>query len=172
MRSVQPSHPRAWWWAVFSPEINTEAQWVALKNELLTDPRAYGYNAAAADHTGMAEKLMLPRTAANSGTGVALTVRRGIRSGIAVMNAIVLAAYDALTVPRQQYIIALVTPVEGVDLANDQVRTNLGAIFPTGVTRTALLAAADKTPASRLEELFGVDSYATGDTCLQALTYH
>lgn len=131
-----------------------------LKNELLTDPRAYGYAAprAAGDHQTLANMLNTLRTAANNGNvATAITVRRGVRTAIEVMNAITLAEFEVLTVARQQYILALVTPVDGVDLSNDTIRANLAAVFPAGsASRAALLLAADKTPASRGEELFGI----------------
>jgi hypothetical protein len=147
---------------------NIPVHYVTLKNELTSDPRAYGYAASrtAGDYEDLAVQLNVPRTASNGGV---ITVRRGIRSGVAVWNCIVLAAFDALTVPRQQFCLGLVTPVEGVDLANDQVRANLGAIFPTGATRSALLAAEDKSPASRIEELYGVDTTVDANIVRTAL---
>jgi hypothetical protein len=150
-------------------------QRAALTAELNSDPRSYGYAAdiTAGNDVALVEKLNLPRTAANGGAFGAITVRRGIRTGIDVMNCIDIAAYDPLSVGKQQYLIALVTPVEGVDLSNDVVRANLLAIFPSGApntaTRARLQAAADKIPASRFEELFGIESRATNNDVAQAL---
>lgn len=124
-----------------------------LKTELTTDPTGIGYAPliAAGNHQGLADAINLARAA--------ITVRRGIRTGIDVMNAIALADFEAATTGRQQYILALVTPVEGVDLSNDIIRANLGAIFAAGnATRTRLLAAADKNPASRAEQLWGINT--------------
>lgn len=143
-----------------------------LKSELQTDPNGYGYAAliTQGNHQGLANMLNLPRTAVNNGTvGVAITVRRGVRTGINVMNCIALADYDALTVSRQQYLIALVTPVEGVDLSDDVIRANLSACFPAGATRTRLIAIADKTPASRGEQLFGIDTGISASQIAAAL---
>jgi len=125
----------------------------ALKTELTTDPTGIGYAPliAAGNHQGIADAINLARAT--------ITVRRGVRSGIDVMNAIALADFEAATTGRQQYILALVTPVEGVDLSNDIIRANLGSIFAAGnATRTRLLAAADKNPASRAEQLWGINT--------------
>lgn len=125
----------------------------ALKSEIQTDPTGIGYApmVTAGNHQGIADALNLPRAT--------ITVRRGVRTGIDVMTGIGLSDFEALVVARQQYILALVTPVEGVDLSNDVIRANLGTLFPVGSsTRTRLLAVADKNPASRAEQLWGVDT--------------
>lgn len=158
------------------PFTGTEQQMATLRTELLTDPRSYGYGPllTARNFVGASDLLNLPRTAANGGpnggAGTAITIRKGVRTGIDVMNCIAVADFAGRTVGQQQYILALVTPVEGVDLSNDVVRASLAAIFPTGnATRDRLLAAADKTPASRAEELFGLDSRINPDPVEQAV---
>jgi hypothetical protein len=150
---------------------NTDtAQRAALTSELQTDPRTYGYAAdiTAKNDQALADKLNLLRTAANSGTGVALKASRGVRSGMEVMSCIDAVEFAALLAGKQQYIIALVSPGE-VDLSNAVVRTNLDLVFIAGATRTRLMAIADKTPASRAEELFGVDTFITPQYVAQAL---
>lgn len=141
---------------------NDPAQRLALANEITLDPNGYGFAAeiATGNDTLIAEKLNLVRSA--------IIVRRGVRTAIEVMNCITLAAWEALVVARQQYLIALVTPVEGVDLSHDTIRANLNTCFPVGPTRTALLAAADR-PGSRAEQLFGTDSRITPTDVAQAL---
>lgn len=146
-------------------------QRAALTAELTNDPRAYGYapDVAAGSIAFLVTKLNLPRPVGSVGHPVTgITVRRGIRTGIDVMNCIELTAFEALTVGRQQYIIALVTPVEGVDLSDDTIRANLLACFPASPTRTALIAAADRI-GSRAEELFGTGADITSTDVAHAL---
>ena len=142
-----------------------------LTAEIQNDPRGYGYAAdiAGGNDVQLTEKLNLVRVVGTVGHPVTpITVRRGIRTGIEVMNCITLAAWEALTVERRQYLWSLVTPVEGVDLSHDTIRANLLACFPAGATRTALIAAADRT-GSRAEELFGVETRLTTNDIAQAL---
>lgn len=146
------------------PFTPTTANLQTLKNELLTDPNAYGYAAliTAGNHQGLADMVNLPR--------VGITVRRGIRTGIDVMNCIDGAEFVALSAGARDYLIALVTPVEGADLSNDVVRAALGAAFVEGsATRPRLLAIADKTPASRAEFGWGVDTLITAAHIASAL---
>lgn len=146
------------------PYISTDAtQRSALASELNTDPRAYGYAAdiTAKDDSALAEKINRPR---------AITIRKGVRSALEVMNCIDVVEFGLLApVGKQQYIIALVSVAEGVDLSNDVIRTNLETIFPVGATKTRLAAAADKTPASRAEELWGVGTVLSHLDIAQAL---
>ena len=155
----------------------TPDQYIALRNEVQADPRSYGYATplAAQNYEAVAALVNTVRTAANGGpnggAGTAITIRRGIRSGIEVMNCIDITEFAALVVGRQQWILALVTPIEGVDLSNDVVRANLGSTFAAGATRSRLIAAADKTPASRAEELFGIGSAVGGGNVFDALQW-
>lgn len=157
---------------------NSLADYQTLKTEITTDPRAYGYAAkvTAQDYAGLAVMLNQLRPAGQNGNvATAITVRRGIRSSQEVMSAIDGGAFAALTVGVQNFLNALVSPGT-VDLSNDAVRTSLQAIFPANssgaalASRNRLIALADKNPASRFEELFGVDQFADEEMTRAAVT--
>lgn len=141
-----------------------------LKQELETDPRAYGYAAylQAGDMQGPADLLNLVRTGSNGGP--AITIRKGALNVKELYESIIVPDMPALSgnpnssqlSTERQYLAWLtgLAALETVRLLNDDgtngpVATNLLAMFPAGTgTRTRLIALAQR-PGSRAEELFG-----------------
>lgn len=135
-----------------------------LRNELLTDPNGYGYDAwiAAGEPENCAAALNLPRAS--------IPIRRADISSQEVIEAIDVTDFPALSgTPNstqlsreRQYLAWLsgVMAVPSVRLLNDDgtdtpVVANLRAMFPQGTaTRNRLIALASRD-GSRSEQLFG-----------------
>jgi hypothetical protein len=133
----------------------------------------------ATQRTALASELGLAAYTANAGKDqtqadqmntpqAGITVRRNVASSREVMSAIAGADFVALAVGGRDYLIALVSPGE-VDLGSDVVRASLTAAFPAGATRDRLIALADKTPASRAEQLFGIGTTISATDVAMAL---
>lgn len=138
---------------------NDPAQLQALKDELAKP--AYSTKAGEVGDQGLADML--------NKLDATIKVSRGVRPSVEVMSAITGSEFVALSAGARDYLIALVSP-GSVDLSNDVVRTSLQAGFPVGsASRTALLAIADKTPASRSEQLFGIGTTITANDVAYAL---
>jgi hypothetical protein len=129
--------------------LTTAAQIAALKTEITTDPTGLGYAAAvAAGATAqLAAILNLPRAG--------ISVFRSEVSGADLISAVVLADFLLLTSAQQQFFLACVGAAP-LDATNANLRASLGALFPVGASRTALVAAASRQ-GSRAEQLFGVN---------------
>ena len=142
----------------------------ALKTELQTDPRAYGYASllAASNWNAVRDLLNLPRTGANGGP--AITIRRDDVSSSEIFERIDMADMPALSgtpnanllsIERQR--LAWLTGLAAIPLiritnddgTNTGAATTILAIFPAGSgTRTRLVALGNRF-GSRAEELFG-----------------
>lgn len=157
----------------------------ALKTELITDPRTYGYAPLVAieDGNGLADMLNLVRTGANGGP--VITIRLGSIPNKLIREAIVMADMPALSgtpnatalsVERQQlaWLTGLIVGDTTVRLLNNDgtngpIIQNLQAMFPAGTgTRTRLVALAQRN-GSRVEELFGERESVTYLNVLHAI---
>src|SRR5215218_9463864 len=130
----------------------SDAEKVALKAELTTDPNTYGYAAAiaAGNISSLVELLSRAR---------GKTVSRGIRQGVEIMAAIDVAEFAALTQGQRDWVLALVTATGGINVGDASIRAAFLSLFNAqSKSRPKLVAVADKTTGSRLEELFGIDS--------------
>jgi hypothetical protein len=131
--------------------VNDQAQHDALKAEVLLP--AHEAARDEGNHQAIANALNQPQAG--------ITVRRGPAPSHMVMSAIIGTEFASLAAGPRDYLMALVS-AGLVDLSNDNVRSALGAAFPAGTTsRANLIALADKTPASRAEQMFGVGTVIT-----------
>lgn len=163
----------------------------ALKTELQTDPRGYGYNAAARNDSDMLERINRRRDGAVGNVPSVPTADGGIASGIIKLNNLVVdtgvlrasvtkAAYDGLAatertwlnffvsngtiVPKPDNITALCGTVPGDP-------TSTGSVWSAG-TRAVMNPAMEaimRKVASRAEEKFGVGVVVTLDNIGDAL---
>lgn len=111
----------------------------ALKDELTIDPLGRGYSGM--NDVQAAESLNTPDREPE---------RETITAGL-LMGGLVEAEYDALPSRGKTYFDLVVSAGE-VPLT-DEVKTNLGSLFPAGSATRANVLAAMKRPGSRAEEL-------------------
>lgn len=152
----------------------TSVQLQALKTELNTDPRSYGYAADIASGYigGLVARLTLARDGTNGGPLIKLAVPTA-DTGVIRAN-ISKAAYDGLTTGDRAWLNWL-TSAGFVAVTADTVQTLAGVPTASGSvwsagTRTAMNAAMDavlRYTGSRSQELFGVQ--VTGDDVTNAL---
>jgi len=121
---------------------------IALKTELTTDPRGYGYAPSWADGSDgiLADLLNLVRP------GIAVT--RGLIQTWEIVAATDGGEYNALSATAKDIYKTLVS-AGVVDVNDAQIRTILSALFPAGSTTRANLIARLTRDGSRAEELFG-----------------
>ena len=119
--------------------------YAALKAEIQNDPAALGYAAhvTSGDDQGIADLLNAPKGG--------VTVGRGTVAAHEVVDCIDGAEYAALSATAKEYL-RMVVSAGTVHLGDGATRAALKTLFPVGVTRTALIALADKT-GSRADEL-------------------
>lgn len=146
----------------------TQAQLAALKTELQTDPRGYGYSAASRNDGAMSDKLKLVRDGTN--IGPAITIREESVFAKSLVEAIDVVDYTALPASpsnaqlsnERRFLswLACVTTRDNIRLLNDDgsdntVIKNFKAMFAAGTgTMTRLTALASRN-GNRAEELFG-----------------
>ena len=106
----------------------TTAQYQALKAEITTDPRAYGWAALynAGNNTGLAAALNLPRTGANGGPAISLN--RGTISAQELVEAIVQSEMPSNANQRDWLIMVAAGARVRVDTGST-ARSGLLAIF-------------------------------------------
>lgn len=138
------------------------AQIAVLTTELQGDPLALGYAAPlGAGSLGLvADVLNLVRPA--------VTIRRGIVTGAAIIGALDVAEFNALTQLQLTRLMVVCSASGGVDTGADGTRAILGALFPPGSSRTALVALADRI-GSRAEQLFGFGTVVTVNDVARAI---
>lgn len=131
-----------------------------LKNELLTDPKGYGY-AAVANADTLADMLNLVRATEQ--------VPQSSLKSSDIFQAIVPTEWSAMvtTLAKFQYLQILVEVGSGtgrIDLSNGNVKAALDLIFPSGSSplTNAALHALYLRNGSRAETLFGVGTVVTG----------
>jgi hypothetical protein len=146
----------------------------ALRTEIATDPRGYGYAAkvAAADDRGLAGLLNLARAA--------IPIKRADITPAEVFGAINVADYTALPAnpsaaqlsSERRYLAWLsgLAAVPAVRLQNDDgtdgpVIANLKAMFAAGTGTLTRLQALQTRSGSRAEELFGATVAVTPEQC-------
>lgn len=148
----------------------TAAQLAALKTELQTDPRGYGYAFAGRNDTDMANRLNLVRDGSAGRVPTNPTAAGGVATGIVsvfrddipvreIVAAITPADYTNLT---QLQISKLTLQFAGsgmvIDATNANTRGSFAAIFSgMSATTTNAINALASRPASRAEELFGLN---------------
>ena len=130
-------------------------QVAALKTELTTDPRAYGYAAllAAGNQTGLMNELNQIRDGTD---GALISLNRGFISAQELVEAIVQSEMPASANQRDWLIMVCSGSRVRVDLVST-ARAGLLAIFGAGTTTRTNLTAVSSRPSSRFEELFGID---------------
>jgi hypothetical protein len=139
----------------------TATQLSALATEINTDPRAYGYAAlkAAGNDQGLADALNLARDGTNGGP--LISVNRGTISTQELVEAVVRSEMPASQSDRDWLIMVSSGVRVRVDTGST-ARAGLLAIFAAGTTtRTNLTTVSSKSPASRAEELFGINIIVT-----------
>lgn len=126
--------------------------------ELNTDPRGIGYAASVASGSVQELSRLLNTAPQPSGTGGAVTVFKPYTDLSDAVAAVVAAEYTSLTAAQKALWTDLVTRAgpRGIKSGDANMRATIVGIFPVGATRTALTALASR-PASRAEELWGVD---------------
>ena len=125
----------------------------ALKAELVTDPSALGYGTSftVGDH-GTPAKLLCQIRA-----GAAFLVDRELVPTFLLFSAVDATEFAALTALQLSQLSTILSAGQ-VDLSKTNIRTMLGAIFPSaGPTRAAIVTLA-KRQGSRAEVLFGTGS--------------
>jgi hypothetical protein len=141
----------------------TTAQLATLKNELLTDPKAYGYvQVPPLNSQAIADLLNLVR----AGEQVAQTILKSSD----IFQAVVASEWAATmtTLARFQYFDALMATGSGqghIDLSNGNVKAALDLIFPAATCPLTNAAhhALYLRNGSRAETLFGPQFALTGD---------
>lgn len=120
----------------------------ALLAELQTDPTAIGYAAplAAGSFSQLVALLNEPRAG--------VSIRRGLVQGSAIINAIAVAEFEALTQIQLTRLMVVCSASGGVDTAGNGTRAILASLFGAGPSRAALIALSDRS-GSRAELLFG-----------------
>lgn len=117
--------------------------YVALKNEILTDPKTIGY---AGKSDSEIANLLNDIPASNT------LIYRGVIDAYEVVNNTVPSEFTALTTTEQNRYIAI-TGTGKVDTSNANVRAAFAQMFSSGsATRTALLSMSQRS-AYRWEEL-------------------
>jgi hypothetical protein len=144
----------------------TSAQYVALKSELNTDPRAYGYAgpiAAGADGllSQMLNHVRDGATAPPAGaTGAAISINKGTISSQELVEAVVQSEMPANASQRDWLLMVASGVRVRVDVGST-ARSGLLAIFGGATVTRANLTAASSRNGSRAEELFGVNVQLT-----------
>lgn len=119
-----------------------------LRVELLTSTRASEYESYLQDTnwSGAAQVINLQRGEER--------VAWERRTGAEVMAGITISDWAALSAANREYLSALTSAQEGVDVGADPVRANLASIFGAENAEPLLY----KSPASWAEQMFGVGS--------------
>jgi hypothetical protein len=135
---------------------------VALKSEITTDPRGYGWAAKwnAGDDVGLAFDMNMPRTGSNGGPAISLN--RGTISSQELVEAIVQSEMPS-NASQRDWLIMVASGVRVRVDTNSTARTGLLAIFGAATTTRANLTAASARAASRIEELFGLGAVVSAD---------
>jgi hypothetical protein len=132
------------------------ANLATLKNELLTDPKAYGY-AGVASGDVLADKLNLVR--------VGEQIPRDNLVPADIFTAIVPSEWTTanMVLIKVQYL-DLLFKVTRIDLSNGNVKAALDLVFPSGTAplTNAAMHALYLRNGSRAETLFGPESYVSG----------
>lgn len=125
----------------------TEADYLLLKDELITDPKSLGY--AAMSNIEAASKL-------NEIGASGEKIGRETVDGQEANKCVVIGEYTALSAAQRDAWTAIISAGAGqIDVDDDRVKTQIAAIWVAGTdTRVNLLALADRD-ASRAEILFG-----------------
>lgn len=139
------------------------SQIAALKTELNTDPRAYGYAAdiAAGNQTAVAAKLNLKRTGTNGGP--AINVRRPTITRQELMDAVDTRDLKANPTVLEGSILESILQADTITLTNpdgtvNRTRQNLNRLLgDTNGSQTRLGAIATEQ-GSRGQELFGYNT--------------
>lgn len=141
----------------------TTAQIAALKTEIQTDPRGYGWAAPynAGNDTGLAAALNQPRDG-SAGTGPAISINRGYIDAQELVEAIVQSEMPSNASQRDWLIMVASGDRVRVDTGST-ARSGLLAIFGAATVTRANLTAASTRAGSRVEELFGRDVAASAD---------
>lgn len=127
--------------------------YVTLKNEINTDPKALGY-AGKSDYD---TSVLLNTVGASNET--IFTKYLAFEDFVA---AIVRADYDALTgLPLAYLNNVLLGPGVRIESGNATLRSQIAALFPAGTTTRTNLTNAASRSASRAEVLFGEGTYIT-----------
>jgi hypothetical protein len=139
----------------------TTTQLAALTNEINTDPRAYGYSSlkATGNDQGLADALNLARDGTN--IGPVISVNRGSISTQELVEAVVRSEMPASQADRDWLIMVSSGVRVRVDTGSTARAGLLGIFGVATTTRTNLTNVASKSPASRAEELFGVNVVVT-----------
>lgn len=140
----------------------------ALKTELQTDPRGYGYAAAIATGVYASVAELLNRLRDGTNGGAAISVNRGTISTQELVEAIVQSEMPANANQRDWLIMVTQGDRVRVDTAST-ARAGLLAIFAAGTATRTNLTAASVRVGSRAEELFGIGVNVTGSDVDQAL---
>ena len=140
----------------------TTAQYQALKTEITTDPKGYGWAAKynAGNDTGLAADMNLARTGSNGGPAISLN--RGTVSTQELVEAIVQSEMPSNANQRDWLIMVASGERVRVD-AGSTARAGLLAIFGAATATRANLTAVSSRAASRIEELFGLNVVVTAD---------
>lgn len=135
---------------------------VALKQEITTDPKGYGWITKwnAGDDTGLAADMNLPRTGSNGGPAISLN--KGTISAQELVEAVVQSEMPSNASQRDWLIMVASGERVRVD-AGSTARAGLLAIFGAATTTRANLTAASSRAASRIEELFGLGAAVGAD---------
>jgi hypothetical protein len=132
----------------------------ALKTELTTDPRSYGYAAAlAVSDQAAADLLNVVRDGTNGGP--AISVNRGTISSQELVEAVVQSEMPSNANQRDWLIMVASGERVRVDTGST-ARAGLLAIFGAPTVTRANLTAVSQQVGSRGEELFGVGTVVTG----------
>lgn len=128
--------------------------YVALKNEFLTDPTGLGYAAprAAGNHTELARLI-------NQVQGT-ISVYRGMIGSWELLACVNPTEYSALTADNKQ-LLQIVLACVTVDTTDSGLRAIVASVFgPATATRAAMIARASRS-GSRAEQLFGTNTVIT-----------
>jgi len=121
--------------------------YVALKNEILTDPKTMGY--AGKSDQQISDLL-------NTVPSVPTTIYRGLINAYEIINNTVPSEFSALAAIEQNRYLAI-TGAGQVDTSNANVRSAFAQMFAAGTTTRTNLSAMAIRNKYRWEELTGID---------------